>query len=162
MLMNGKSISKIGGKNFYSTPQPLLFRSSERTVGECKSFTKSEKMRFLILKNGKVLNMSRKDELLKIIDNDELFINLVDEIIFIEGQLIELKKLPFININPKNPLQQKATPAAKLYKELLQQYNNSLKVLARATGQDENSEDSPLRKWVKSRLANQREKNLDA
>ena len=96
--------------------------------------------------------MRRKDDLLKIIDNDELFINLVDELIFIEGQLVEMKKLPFIKINPKNPTQQKSTPAAKLYKELLQQYNNSLKVLARATGQDESDEESPLRKWVKSRV----------
>lgn len=96
--------------------------------------------------------MSRKDDLLKIIDNNELFINLVDELIFIENQLVELKKLPFIKINPKNSSQQKSTPAAKLYKELLQQYNNSLKVLARATGQDESDEESPLRKWVKSRV----------
>lgn len=95
--------------------------------------------------------MSRKDELLKIVDNNELFINLVDEIVFIENQLIELKKLPFINVNPKNSLQQKSTPAAKLYKELLQQYNNSLKVLGRAIGEDENNDESPLRKWVKSR-----------
>jgi len=95
--------------------------------------------------------MNRKDELLKIVGDNELFIRLIDEIIYIENQLVELKKYPFISINPKNPSQQKSTAAAKLYKEFLQQYNNSLKILARVSGQDENDEESPLRKWVKSR-----------
>lgn len=95
--------------------------------------------------------MNRKDELLKIVGNETLFSQLIDEIVFIENQLIELKKYPLINVNPKNPLQQKSTAAAKLYKELLQQYNNSVKILAKVSGQDENDEESPLRKWVKSR-----------
>lgn len=97
--------------------------------------------------------MSRKDELLKIIDgNEDLLSQLVDEIIFIEGQLIELKKLPFIKVNPKDCTMQKSTPAAKLYKELLQQYSNCIKVLGRASGMDAEDEESPLRKWVKQRL----------
>lgn len=96
--------------------------------------------------------MNRKEELIKILgdpNDTHMFMQLVDEIIFIEGQLVELKKYPFININPKNPLQQKSTAAAKLYKELLQQYNNCLKTLAKVTGQDESDDESPLRKWVK-------------
>lgn len=102
--------------------------------------------------------MSRQEELLKLIckngaDNDIKATQLIDEIIFIEEQLIFLKTLPFININPKNPMQQKATPAAKQYKELLQQYNNSLRLLFRLSGDmgAESEEESPLRKWVKSR-----------
>lgn len=95
--------------------------------------------------------MSRKDELLKIIGDSEIFRQLVDEIIYIEGQLIEIKKYPFLNVNPNNPSQQRSTPAAKLYKELLQQYNNSIKIIAKATGQNEKDEDSPLRAWVKMR-----------
>jgi hypothetical protein len=78
-------------------------------------------------------------------------VQLVEEIAFIEKNLRELKKHPFIAVNPKNPAQQKSTPAAKLYKELLQQYNNSLKLLFRLTGDAEADEESPLRKWVKSR-----------
>lgn len=104
--------------------------------------------------------MDRKNELLKIIDNNDIFGQLVDEIVFIEEQLVELKKYPFISVNPNNPVQQKSTPAAKLYKELLQQYNNSLKVLARMTGQDESDEESPLRKWARE-YADKRTKNLD-
>lgn len=95
----------------------------------------------------------RKKELLKLInkEGDAQFENLVDEFIFIENQMIELKKLPFIKIHPKDPTRQKTTPAGKLYKELLQQYTNILKILLRITGTDEADEESPLRKWVKSR-----------
>lgn len=101
--------------------------------------------------------MERKDELLQLIckngsNNDIKARQLVDEIIFVEEQLVYLKTLPFININPKNPMQQKTTPAAKQYKELLQQYNNSLRLLLRMSGDiGESEEESPLRKWAKSR-----------
>lgn len=101
--------------------------------------------------------MSRKDELLKIIckdgtENEVKVAELIDEVIFIEGQLQTLKKLPFISVNPKNPAQQRSTPAAKLYKELLQQYTNCLKILLKMTGDTEDDEESPLRKWVKQRM----------
>ena len=95
----------------------------------------------------------RKNELLKYVcpNGDAALEQTIDEFLFIENQLIELKKLPFIKIHPKDPTRQKTTPAAKLYKELLQQYTNILKVLMRITGTDEADEESPLRKWVKSR-----------
>ena len=97
--------------------------------------------------------MNRKEELLKLCnDNNELTRQLVDEIVFIEEQLTELRKLPLIKVNPKNTAQQKPTPASKLYKELLQQYNNSIKTLARLTGNNETEETSPLRKWVEHRV----------
>lgn len=101
--------------------------------------------------------MSRREELIDIIcrhDSSNLIKaeQLIDEVVFIEKQLVELKKLPFISVNPKNPMQQKVTPAAKQYKELLQQYNNSLRLLYRLSGDmGEVEEESPLRKWVKSR-----------
>ena len=98
----------------------------------------------------------RAQELLKIVESEDpknrnTAIQLVEEIAFLEEQLKELKKMQFIAVNPKNPQQQKSTPAAKLYKELLQQYNNSLKIILRMTGEAEGHEESPLRKWVKSR-----------
>ena len=101
----------------------------------------------------------RKKALLEIINkaesqNDIKAVQLVEEIVFLEEQLKELKKLPFISVNPKNPAQQKATPASKQYKELLQQYNNSLRLLLRLSGDiGENTEEaSPLRKWLKGRI----------
>ena len=101
--------------------------------------------------------MDRREELFKIVckeqaDNRIRAEKLIDEVLFIEGQLVELKKMPFIKVHPKNPAMQKSTPAAKLYKELLQQYNNSLKLLFRISGDLADSEaESPLRAWIKSR-----------
>lgn len=116
--------------------------------------------------------MDRKEELIDYIckNNKENAVKarqLIEEIVFIENQIDDIKKLPFIKINPKNPLQQKATPAAKLYKELLQQYNNSLKLLLSISGDlsKESEEESPLRQWLKARgnlNAYSRKNNLDA
>ena len=94
--------------------------------------------------------MERREELLKLTD-DPTIIPLIDKMIFLEGKLDELEKLPMIKVNPKNSMQQKTTPAAKLFKEFLQQYLNVVKVVAHATGTDVDDEESPLRKWVKSR-----------
>ena len=103
--------------------------------------------------------MDRKEELISLIkttgiDNDIKASQLIDEIVFIEEQLRELKKYPFIAVNPKNSMQQKATPAAKQYKELLQQYNNSLRLLFRLSGDlgKDDQEDSPLRAWARARM----------
>jgi len=93
--------------------------------------------------------MSRRDDLLNVIDNDMALVPMVDEILFLENQLDELKKLPFIRVNPKNQYQQKSTQAQKQYKELLQQYTNMIKVLMRLSGADETDEESPLRAWVR-------------
>ena len=101
--------------------------------------------------------MGRKDELVKIIckqgDPDRIKAErLIDEIIFIEKQLDELRLLPFIKTNPKDPTKQKATPAAKQYKELLQQYNNTMKLLLKISGDlGETEETSPLREWLNNR-----------
>lgn len=92
--------------------------------------------------------MSRKEELLQIVGDDKALAKLVDEIIFLETQLDYLKTLPQINVNPNNPAQQKATPAAKQYKEFLQQYTNCIKILAHISGDDGEKDVSPLRKWA--------------
>lgn len=78
---------------------------------------------------------------------------LIDEIVFLEEQMADLKRYPFIAVNPKNPAQQKPTAAGKQYKEFLQQYNNSLRLLLRITGDigSDAEEESPLRAWLKSR-----------
>lgn len=94
--------------------------------------------------------MSRKDELLNLITvNKELVTPMIDELLFMESQLEYYRSLPQIRVDENNPARQKSTPASKLYKETLQQYTNVIKVLARATGQDADSEDSPLREWAR-------------
>lgn len=100
--------------------------------------------------------MDRKQEFLSLLKDgtqDELKARqLIDEIVFLEQQMSDLKRYPFIAVNPKNPAQQKPTAASRQYKEFLQQYNNSLRLLLRITGDiGESEEESPLRQWLKSR-----------
>ena len=94
----------------------------------------------------------REKELLSLIDHDKLLIPLVSDMVTLEEQLEYLRTLPKIKVHPKDPTKQKATPAAKLYKESLQQYTNILRILMRATGMDVDDEESPLRKWFNDHM----------
>lgn len=99
--------------------------------------------------------MNRKEELLKtfeqIEDTKGIILPMIDDVVFLEEQLQELRKLPFMKVNPKNPAQQKPTAAAKQYKELLQQYNNCIKILTGILRKDAPEEESPLRAFLNSR-----------
>lgn len=77
---------------------------------------------------------------------------LIDNVIFIEENLAELKKLPFISVNPKNPAQQRYTVAYKQYKELYQQYVQGVKVLLSVVDDRETGTESPLQQYFKSRM----------
>lgn len=99
---------------------------------------------------------NRREELVNIIPEDslELVTSVIDDVIFLEERLTELKKLPFIEINPKNPMKQRSTPASKLYKEFLQQYINCIKMIEGVIYRDkrlegEQVEESPLRRWFR-------------
>ena len=97
--------------------------------------------------------MSTRDkELLSLINHDKLLIPLVSDMVTLEEQLEYLRTLPKIKVHPKDATKQKATPAAKLYKESLQQYTNILRILMRATGTDVDDEESPLRKWFNEHM----------
>ena len=97
--------------------------------------------------------MTRKENLIKALEGADMVLieNVIDEVIFLEKQLKALKKLPFIKVNPDNQAQQRATPAQKQYKELLQQYNNLIKLLFAASGQNESDSESPLRRFFNKR-----------
>ena len=95
---------------------------------------------------------TREKELLSLIDHDKLLIPLISDMVNLEEQLTYLRTLPMIKVHPKDPSRQKATPAAKLYKESLQQYTNILRILMRATGTDVDDEESPLRKWFNEHM----------
>ena len=71
------------------------------------------------------------EDIFKDIEPNEkkLIVPLIDEVIFLEEQMNELKKLPFIRINAQNPALQKKTEAAKLYKECTQSYMNAIRIL---------------------------------
>ncbi len=72
----------------------------------------------------------------------------IEEMTFLESRLDELRKLPFIKVNPSNPTQQKVTPAARQYKELLQQYNNCVKMLTVALSRMPHGDSSPLAEFL--------------
>ena len=98
--------------------------------------------------------MNRKQELQKLcagLDDAAKTITapIIDDIVFLEERLTELKKYPFISINPEHPAMQRPTAAAKQYKELLQQYSNCIKILLGVLGKSETEETSPLREYLK-------------
>lgn len=93
--------------------------------------------------------MCRFEELFKSVENDETLKPLIEQMVYLEGELETLKKLPKYKIHPNDPTRQKITVAGKLYKEYLQQYINVVKVVVRITGIDESEEDSPLRDWMR-------------
>lgn len=101
--------------------------------------------------------MTRKDEILKYIKENrpnevDLLSPLVDDMVFLEERLTELRKNPFVEIHPVDKTKQRPTPSAKLYKELLQQYNNCVKIVIIKTSGDESEDDSPLRVYMKKRV----------
>lgn len=91
--------------------------------------------------------MSREKELQDLTGNDKLLNPLITDMVSLEEELTYLRGLPKIKVHPKDPTKQKATSAAKLYKECLQQYTNIVRILMRATGADVEDEESPLRRW---------------
>lgn len=68
----------------------------------------------------------------------------IEEMAFLEARLDELRALPFIRVNPNNPEQQKVTPAARQYKELLQQYGNCVKMVTVCMQRLPHGDASPL------------------
>ena len=98
--------------------------------------------------------MSRADDLREVFkDVDEgkrkIIDNLIDEAVFLEGQMRELKKYPFIKFHPQKPNLQKVTAAGKQYREFLQTYTNIIDKLSRIYGREEGEEESPLRAFMK-------------
>lgn len=97
------------------------------------------------------MEVNRRQELLDMFTDDKdkkLAEKLVDEVIFLEGKLTELEKLPFIRVNPNNSAQQKTTPAGKLYSQLSGSYNAVLRTLCSLSSKSNSDDESPLRKWV--------------
>lgn len=96
--------------------------------------------------------MTRLEELNEIFkdvdDNEKQLIDpLLEEVIFLEEQMKELRQIPFISVHPKNPSLQRKTEAAKLYKECSQSYMNALRILCSILNKVESSaQDELLRK----------------
>lgn len=71
---------------------------------------------------------------------------LIDEAVYLEEQMVALKKYPFIKSREyKGEIQTKVTAAGKQYREYLQTYTNIIDKLCRMLGKVDGDEDSPLR-----------------
>lgn len=99
--------------------------------------------------------MTRKDELIKIFGNvDDSVLTIVepmiDDLVFIEGQLEDLRKKPFIKYHPEDPTIQKATASGKLYKDLQAQQRDIVRILCSQLHKGATEEtESPLRAYLK-------------
>lgn len=97
--------------------------------------------------------MSRSEDLRKIFkDFDETKFKvvepLIEEAVYLEEQMLSLKKYPFIKSREfKGEVQTKVTAAGKQYREYLQTYTNIIDKLCRMLGKVEGDEDSPLREF---------------
>ena len=105
------------------------------------------------------MKLDRREEIEKTLKKTdvELLRPLIDQILFLESKLEELKKgdedesRPFLLVSASNPARQKTTAAFKQYHDCIQQYQNCMKIIKKAAGDDGTEEESPLRAWVKSR-----------
>lgn len=100
--------------------------------------------------------MERKTQIIEYLkkirpDDQNVLLPLVDDVVFLEERLDELRKLPFIEFHPTDKEKHRVTPASKMYKELLQQYNNAIKTIVIKTGVDDGDEESPLRLYMKQK-----------
>lgn len=78
--------------------------------------------------------MSRAEQLKAFFDNVEedkkqFALDTVDEYLFFIDRIEELRKLPFIRVDKKNPERQMLTPAAKLIREYSQAVDAKRKTL---------------------------------
>ena len=99
--------------------------------------------------------MDRKKELLNLVDESRrpLLLPYIEEIVFIESQLRELKKDDFRKSHPNNPdIKKRDKEAIRQYKEFFQQYTNALKTVNSIIGIESEVEESPLRAWVKEHI----------
>lgn len=107
--------------------------------------------------------MERKEELQEIskkLDPEmkKLIDPLIEKMIFLEEKLNYLMSLPFLIVKEGDATKQRVTPAYKQYKDLMQTYINTLKVVYSALGVEEgNEKESPLRKYLTQRLNRKKE-----
>ena len=79
---------------------------------------------------------------------------LIDEAVFLENQLEELKQFPFIKSRKiDGVLQTKQTAAGKMYREYLQTLTNIIDKLARIYGREDAEELSPVEIYFKKKLS---------
>lgn len=99
--------------------------------------------------------MSRKQELQNLFqdvaaEQKQLVDRLLDEVVFLENEMLELRKLPFIRTHPDDQSKQKPTTAARLYKECSQSYMNAIRILLSILNKTESTAQDELLKLLKN------------
>lgn len=80
----------------------------------------------------------------------EICYSLIDEMLFLEEQMKELKKHPFIRFHPKNPDLQKQTVAGRQYHQYISEYANIVRILVGLSKKGDDVIESPLRSFLES------------
>lgn len=91
----------------------------------------------------------RRSQLLAL-NSDIRLTPLVEKMVMLEERLAELEALPWYRVNPKDPTQQKPTPAFYMYHKTLASYKEIVKLLIRGAD-DDGEEESPLRAYLKAK-----------
>lgn len=97
---------------------------------------------------------ARRDELLNLFkdvqDTKDIILPMIDDVVFLEARLRELRALPFLRVHPHDPTQQKPTAASRQYRELMQQYTQCIKILTGIVRKDGQEDESPLRAYLRT------------
>jgi len=78
----------------------------------------------------------------------QLIEQIAEELGFIQERLADLRKLPFLQVDQKNNTRQRATPAAKQYKELMQTYTNGIKLVNMILSRNSIEEEDDFQKFL--------------
>lgn len=91
------------------------------------------------------------EEIFQNIDKDQksLVEPELDEVVFLETRMEELKKLPFVEVHPKNPARQRPTAAAREYKNCQTSYINALRFLYSILKQNDTTAQDALFEAIK-------------
>lgn len=99
--------------------------------------------------------MDRKTELMEIFkdmgDNVKTLVTpMIDDLVFIEAQLVELRKYPFIKYHPEDPNRQMELPNYKVYKAMVSQQKDIVRFLSSLITKGGDTEgDDPLDAYFK-------------
>lgn len=94
------------------------------------------------------MSRSDYDHIFRSVDEDEkkLVEGVIDDCVWLEEQLKDLRKIPHLQRNPRNRNQMRLTPAARLYKQYATTYANNIRVLLNVLRKVENQAQDDLLK----------------
>lgn len=90
-------------------------------------------------------------DIMRNVDPNELALvdGIIDEVVFCECEMEELRNLPFVVTKPGDPSRQKSTPAARLYKQHQAAYSNNIRILLNVLRKVESDAADDLSKRLK-------------